>query len=78
MQTGDKVTFPNRMPEPWFLGTYPENLTGIVQKVFKNGQVAIAVDQLRNNSEDGRRTLHFKAAFINGEIDMPSQRHPSY
>jgi hypothetical protein len=33
--------------------------TGTVQKVFKNGKVAVAVHQLRNRSEDGCHTLHF-------------------
>jgi hypothetical protein len=39
----------------WPKGT----VTGTVTKVFKNGKVAVAVDQLRNFSEDGLRTLHF-------------------
>ena len=41
---------------------YPKGeVTGTVQKVFKNGKVAVAVDQLRNvqDSGDGLRTLHF-------------------
>ncbi len=37
------------------------NTTGIVQKVFKNGKVAVAVDQLPNRSRDGRATMHFDA-----------------
>jgi hypothetical protein len=34
-------------------------ITGTVQKVFRNGKVAVAVDQLRNRSEDGCGTMHF-------------------
>lgn len=38
----------------------PDALTGTVQRVFKNGKVAVAVDQLRTwDSKDGLRTLHF-------------------
>lgn len=39
-----------------------EGATGTVQKVFKNGKVAVAVDQVKNRSEDGCWTGHFKAA----------------
>lgn len=35
--------------------------TGTVQKLFKNGQIAVAVHQLRNRSADGFRTLQFSA-----------------
>lgn len=36
--------------------------TGTIQKVFKNGKVAVAVHQLRNvwDGGDGLRTLHFR------------------
>jgi len=42
-------------------------VTGTVQKLFKNGKVAVAVDQLRNRSEDGKHTCHFggKGSTIN-------------
>jgi hypothetical protein len=33
-------------------------LTGTVQKVFKNGKVAVAIDQIRNGSADGLHTLN--------------------
>lgn len=42
---------------------WPEGqVTGNVQKVFKNGKVAVAVHQLRNVSDsgDGLTTLHFR------------------
>jgi hypothetical protein len=35
-------------------------VTGTVQKVYKNGSAAVAVDQIRNASEDGLKTLSFK------------------
>lgn len=34
-------------------------VTGKVQKLFKNGQVAVAVDQLYVAGGDNKRTLHF-------------------
>ena len=39
-------------------------MTGTVQKVFKNGQVAVAADYYRNTSEDGRKTVHASAAWL--------------
>jgi len=33
--------------------------TGTVQKLFKNGKVAVAVHRLRNRSEDGFTTINF-------------------
>ena len=35
-------------------------VTGTVQKVYKNGKVAVAIDQLRNRSEDGKHTMHMR------------------
>jgi hypothetical protein len=43
----------------WWPKTGP--VTGTVQKVFKNGKVAVAVDQLHNWGGDGLRTMHFQA-----------------
>lgn len=41
---------------------WPEGVvTGTVEKVFKNGNVAVAVERIRNLSADGLKTLHFKA-----------------
>jgi hypothetical protein len=34
-------------------------VTGTVQKIFKNGNVAVAIHQIRNFSEDGLHTMHF-------------------
>lgn len=38
-------------------------ITGTVQKIFKNGKVAVAVHQIRNEAKsktaDGYKTLHF-------------------
>ena len=34
-------------------------LPGTVQKVFRNGKVAVAIDQIRNRSADGCATIHF-------------------
>jgi len=31
--------------------------TGTVQKTYKNGRVLVAIDQLRNRSEDGRKSI---------------------
>lgn len=38
-------------------------VTGTIQKCFKNGTISVAVDQLKNlrDSGDGLRTLHFAA-----------------
>ena len=36
-------------------------VTGTVQKLFKNGKVAVAIDQLRNKSEDGRHTMNWSS-----------------
>lgn len=33
--------------------------TGTVQKIFKNGKIAVAVDQLYAAGDDNKRTLHF-------------------
>lgn len=38
--------------------------TGTIQKMFKNGTVAVAVDQLRNGSDDGKVTLHFSRQYL--------------
>lgn len=62
MRIGETIEFANTLPEPWFkhLPAYPKTLSGTVQKLFKNGNVAVAVHQLPNGSEDGCRTIHFK------------------
>jgi hypothetical protein len=39
-------------------------VTGTVQKVFKNGNVAVAVDQLPNRSADMRKTMVLPAAWM--------------
>ena len=36
-----------------------KKVTGTVQKLFKNGKVAVAVDQLYNKSEDHKHTINF-------------------
>jgi hypothetical protein len=71
IQVGQKVEIKNALPQPWFKKEYPEFLTGKVEKVFKNGNVAVAVDQLQNRSEDGKRTIHFPSSLlkIDGEND---------
>ena len=38
------------------------DVTGTVERVFKNGKVAVAVDQLGNRSDDHKRTIHFGPA----------------
>jgi ABC-type cobalt transport system substrate-binding protein len=62
MEPGTRVTITLPAKSPflkciWF----PKSgeVTGTVQKCFKNGLVAVAVDQIGNASTDGRRTLHF-------------------
>lgn len=42
--------------------------TGVVERTFKNGKVAVAVDQVRNFSDDGRWTGHFLASEVH-QID---------
>jgi hypothetical protein len=62
MNAGQKVEIVNTLPQGWFkhLRQYPSMLTGTVQKVFKNGKVAVAVDQLPNRGGDGKKTIHFE------------------
>ena len=36
-------------------------VTGTVQKVFKNGKVAVAIDQIWNKSEDHRHTINWSS-----------------
>jgi hypothetical protein len=39
-------------------------VTGTVQKIFKNGTVAVAIDQIRNFSADGKHTMHIPVGSI--------------
>ena len=39
-------------------------LTGTIQRLFKDSRAAVAIDQLRNRSQDGRRTLHLPLAWM--------------
>lgn len=45
----------------WFPKT---GATGTVERVFKNGRVAVAVNEVRNFSNDGLKTLHFEASEV--------------
>lgn len=49
-----------RTTQWWPQGT----VTGTVQKTFKNGNIAIAIDQLQNRSDDGRRTMNIPATWL--------------
>lgn len=40
------------------------DVTGLVEKVYKNGKVSVAVDQIKNRSADGRRSLNFKLSDV--------------
>ncbi len=40
------------------------DITGTVQKVYKNGKVMVAVHQLRNRSEDGCHSLNFQPKWL--------------
>jgi len=53
-------------------------VTGTVQKIFKNGQVAVAIHQLRNvnDSGDGLRTLHFRLSDL--EVIHTNQSHITF
>lgn len=67
LQVGERVEF--RIPDDHALHTtqwWPKTgpVTGTVQKVYKNGNVAVAVDQLRNLSADGLYTLHISAGYL--------------
>jgi hypothetical protein len=67
MNIGQKVTI--HAPADSSLARYakwwPKGvLTGTVQKLFKNGKVAVAVDQLPNNSDDGCKTMNFPADWL--------------
>lgn len=39
-------------------------VTGTVQRIFKNGNIAVAVDQLPNRSDDMRKTMNLPAAWM--------------
>lgn len=39
-----------------------DTVTGTVEKVYKNGKVAVAVDRVHNQSADRLKTLHFLAS----------------
>jgi hypothetical protein len=70
MKAGQKVEIVNTLPQNWFrhLSQYPSILTGTVQKVFKNGKVAVAMDQLPMRGGDGKRTIHFDGANVVEEM----------
>lgn len=41
----------------WPTGT----VTGTVQKIYKNGTVLVAIDQIRNGSQDRKKSMNFSA-----------------
>lgn len=44
---------------------YPKGeVTGEVQRIFKNGTAAVAIDQIRNSSADGRHELHLRLEYL--------------
>lgn len=63
MQVGDKVKIVLNDNDPLY-GTvwWPKGqVTGVVQKIFKNGKVMVAIDQLPNRSDDGKSSMNFPA-----------------
>jgi len=58
----------------WTTKWWPQrgDVTGTVQKTFKNGKVAVAIDQLRNRSDDGRKTMNLPAEWLQPieEVDV--------
>lgn len=61
-QTGDKVEIRVAADSPLYqTNWWPKSgkVTGTVQKVFKNKKIAVAVDQVKNSSEDRRHTMNF-------------------
>lgn len=67
-QIGDRVTV--RVPATAPLAAvawWPKGeVTGTVQKLFKNGKVAVAIDQIRNRSADGCHTMHLSPEWLEG------------
>jgi hypothetical protein len=65
LTVGQKVEI--RIPDDHCLYTtawWPKRgvqVTGEVQKIFKNGKVAVAVDQVKNKSEDRRHTMNWES-----------------
>ncbi len=63
LKAGDKVRIILKdNADLWRTDWWPKRgieTTGTVQKLYKNGKVAVAVHQLRNNSEDRCHTLRF-------------------
>jgi len=57
MQRGDHVIIhsPSRAACSW----WHDGATGTVQRIFRNGKVAVALHDIRNQSADGRLTQHF-------------------
>lgn len=64
-QVGDRVEI--RIPDDHDLYRtewWPKKgtrVTGTVQKLFKNGKIAIAIDQLGNKSEDRKHTINWRS-----------------
>ena len=58
IQAGQKVKLVNNLPDGWFDAPTPI-LTGTIEKVFKNGKFSAAIDQLKNRSADGKKSMHF-------------------
>ena len=60
MNPGDKVQITDKSAFDTCMWWPAGIVTGTVQKVFKNGFVAVAVHQLPLAGGDGLRTLHIK------------------
>lgn len=49
----------------WIDAQWPNNpTTATVERVFKNGTVAVALDHVRNFSDDGRKTVHVPSVYL--------------
>ncbi len=60
MKTGDKITFHKKGTEFEKCVWIPETSTATIQKIYKNGRIAIALHAVGNMSEDNMKTIHIR------------------
>ncbi len=79
LTAGQEITAFNTYPKEWWSEesnflygkVYPLVVTGVITKVFKNGTLLVAINEMRNGSEDGKRSMHVnKDDLVNSWISM--------
>lgn len=66
LEVGQEVTAFNTFPQEWWSKdtnfmygkVYPLVITGVITKLFKSGKMQIAVNEMINDSADGKRSMH--------------------